>query len=387
MVALSLLIPLALAQEPPPEEPPAADDAPVVEAVPVVAAPADLVTPAPRFASDEEVRIQEPAEDLFAAGERVWVEAPVGDNAFLAGDKVYIQSAIDGDLFAAGGEVHIDAPVHGDVYVGGGEVTVGPEGRVDGHMLVGTGALRLEGPLRGTLRVGAGEVTVDAPIGGDVQMEAGALVFGDAGRVGGDLDYATPEPTAGVDERVDGVVRWTRSENKDLEDFAEHEEPASPVLSVAGWALHTGWSYLAKLIVGVALVLLGGQAASRASRVLVEQPSRSLGFGLAGFVLLPLLSVMACVLIIPFPLGLLGMTAFAALLYVSQIIAAQALGDELLRRVKPGVWGSPLVSLAVGLLPLVLLTSLPWVGSLVWFVATVLGGGAIWLRLRELARA
>jgi hypothetical protein len=37
----------------------------------------------------------------------------------------------------------------------------------------------------------------------------------------------------------------------------------------------------------------------------------------------------------------------------------------------------------VGLVPLVLLGSLPWLGVLVWLTATLAGVGALWMGLRH----
>ncbi|MFT7520029.1 MAG: hypothetical protein ACI9MC_002173, partial [Kiritimatiellia bacterium] len=61
----------------------------------------------------------------------------------------------------------------------------------------------------------------------------------------------------------------------------------------------------------------------------------------------------------------------------------QALGDVILRRFRPDAWGSPVLSMVVGLVPLVLLMSLPWIGGLVWIAVMLLGFGAIFLAARE----
>ena len=128
---------------------------------------------------------------------------------------------------------------------------------------------------------------------------------------------------------------------------------------------------------------LGGTAAGRIGRVLLQQPGRSLGVGFLALFVVPMLSFLAIFLIIPMPLGFLGLAGFAAGLYVAQVFTAQALGDQILRRFRPGALGSPWVSMAVGLVPLVLLAAFPWVGTLVWLVATCLGLGAAWVALRE----
>lgn len=49
------------------------------------------------------------------------------------------------------------------------------------------------------------------------------------------------------------------------------------------------------------------------------------------------------------------------------------------------IWSKqpPVLSMVVGLVPLVLLMSLPWIGGLVWIAVMLLGFGAIFLAARE----
>ncbi len=381
------------------------------------APPTPAAPPAPRFVSEKRVLIQGDSSDVFAAGEAVVVEDPVGDNAFLAGETVTVDAAVRGDLFATGQTLYIDAPVGGDVYAAAGQILLGPDGSIGGHLLAAASEVRLEGPVSGGVSAGAGLVVIRAPIGGDVTLEAGEVLLeagsvggaltANAGRValgapvggdvaveagdlelldgasiGGDLTYSTPAAAPSAEAAVRGEVSW--SEGGAPEAGGEQEE--GPLAAAIGWTLWTGWDYLAHALVGGALLLLSGGAAGRASRLLSERPSQSLGAGVVGFVILPIASLIACALIIPLPLGLLGLLGFGALLYTAQLVAAQALGDEILRRLRPGAWGSPIISLLVGLAPIVVLSGLPWVGNLVWFAATALGGGALWLWLREPAR-
>ena len=126
-------------------------------------------------------------------------------------------------------------------------------------------------------------------------------------------------------------------------------------------------------------------AAAGVGRELADRPGASLGLGFVAACVLPVASTLALVTIVPFPLGILGWTAFFVLLYVAQLFAAQAVGDAILKRARPEAVGSPYVSLAVGLVPLVLLVAVPWVGSLAWVLATLAGLGALTLRLRDRA--
>ncbi|MFT4976335.1 MAG: cytoskeletal protein CcmA (bactofilin family) [Myxococcota bacterium] len=345
----------------------------------------DAVLPEPHFEMDQQVDLVESYGDVFAAGESVHVGASIGDNAFLAGEDVHIDSDVYGDVFATGSTLRIDARVHGDVYAFGKEVTVGPTGSVGGHLLAGCSELDIQGPVSGGVQAGAGQVVIGAPIGGDVQIEAGELLVVAGGHIGGDLTYTTPVAAPDVASIVDGEVSWKLSvdETPDGIDVMSSSSEAAGG-GLLGWFLWTLWSFLSKLSVGAVLLLVGGKLTARAGRLLGERPTQSLGAGLAGLGILPLLSIAACLMVIGLPLGMMGLLLYGALLYISQLVAAQALGDQILRRFRPDAWGSPVISMAIGLAPLVLLMALPWAGGLVWFVATVLGFGALSLRMREL---
>ena len=192
----------------------------------------------------------------------------------------------------------------------------------------------------------------------------------------------------GIDEVVGGTVSFTQAvEPEEGPTFEEEEEPAgfvSSALSAIGWAR---WSYLSKLIVGFSFLLLFGEAAGRVARSLLDQPARAFGLGFVALCVLPVASTAAMITLLPLPLGVLGWLAFGVLLYGAQILAAQALGDQILRSLRPGALGSPYISMAVGLAPIVLLSYLPWIGTLSWLAATIAGVGALWIGTRRLSIA
>lgn len=382
MLVLTLATSLALAApaaEPAPVEAPEAPATTPVPAPP--AAPAPPAPPAaPRFEAHQQIELGAVGNDIFGAAEFIHVGERVGDNAFLAGQSIHIEAPVEGDLFAGGESLRIDAPVHGDVYAMGESVIVGPSGRIDGHLFAGGGMVDVGGPVLGHVMAGAGTVKIGAPVSGDVNVEVGELVLEEGAHVGGDLVYTSPNEVPGAAASVDGQVQWTEGD-------PTAEEEGSWLGSLASWALWTGWSFFAQLVVGAVLLLLLGKSAPRVARLLVERPSMSLGVGVAGFILLPIVSVIAMALIIPLPLGVLGIAFFLLLLYVGQIVVAQAVGDLLLKRFRPEAVGRPVMSMAIGLIPVVLFTSLPWIGALIGLVSTLLGTGAIYLWLRELRTA
>jgi hypothetical protein len=379
MIVLALLASLATAG--PPEVPADTPEVPAVEVptIQVETPPVVEMTSPPKFTMEEDTSVSNASNDAFGMGGRVQLDGPVGDNAYILGGDVVIGEPVHGDLLVVGGSVRIEAPIDGDVYAVGGELNFTPDAVVGGHLTVGGGEVRMDGTVAGDVNVGAGRVDLGGTVSGDDSADAGELVPGDGPVIGGKLDYTSPTQSSGAEDVADGAVTWTQGEAGEL---GEVRHKPSMIGSLFAWTLWTGWSYASKLIVGTVLLLLFGAAAGSVSRVMVDKPAQSLGYGVAGFLFLPLASVLAMVLIIPLPLGILGLSTFSILLYLCQLFAAQAIGDLILRRFRPDAWGAPMLSLAIGLVPLVLFSSLPWIGFLVWFMATVMGAGALWMRIR-----
>jgi hypothetical protein len=143
------------------------------------------------------------------------------------------------------------------------------------------------------------------------------------------------------------------------------------------------WGWLTKFMVGALLLFVGGERVAAVGRRIVSHPGQALGLGFVTACVLPTASLLALAFVVPFPLGVLGFTAFAVALYVGQLFAAHAAGDAILRQLRPGAVGAPLLSLAVGLVPLILLGAIPWIGGLVWLVATLAGLGAVVATVRD----
>jgi len=123
--------------------------------------------------------------DLFAAGERVEVAAPITGSAYLAGRRVTVGAEVGGDLHAMGADVTLSAPVAGDATLAGYDVMVGAP--IGADLRAAARHLRLSAPVAGTALIAAETVAIDAAIAGDATIAAGSLSFGAGAEVGGRL--------------------------------------------------------------------------------------------------------------------------------------------------------------------------------------------------------
>ena len=87
-----------------------------------------------------------------------------------------------------------------------------------------------------------------------------------------------------------------------------------------------------------------------------EAPLRSVLFGLAVVILVPLFAVILMVTVIGIPLSLLTLLAFPLMLFVGWVVAAFAVGDWILNRGRAQrSFGSRLLLLLAGLLLITLI--------------------------------
>ena len=124
------------------------------------------------------------ADDVFAAGNMVSINAPV-NSAVVAGGTVSINAPVKGDVIAAGGQVHVNSDVGGKVVAAGGNVNLGGD---IGTNLVAAGGLVNIRPGKTIARdalIGGGDVFNSGRVNGTLTVHANNFTnSGSAGRVG-----------------------------------------------------------------------------------------------------------------------------------------------------------------------------------------------------------
>jgi cytoskeletal protein CcmA (bactofilin family) len=311
------------------------------------------------------------------------VEEHVTGNLYVSGGTVRVEGTVDGDLVASGGTVEVPGEVKGDVLVAGG--------RVD-----------LSGLVGGDVRMAGGQLTVGGTVTGDLLAAGGQATLTSSGRVGQDLIFGTGQMT--LDGQVAGNVlgsagSYTRHGTiggQERVSVSEQEAPPTFWDRVFGAIRRL----VSVLLVAALLLWLLPAAVAGAADTLRRRLPLSLGIGLlglAGFVVLNLLAVLV-VALGSIVFGLLGfgnlvvalvfaMLAFVlvvcAVFYLAAVFAAPAaVGLALGRLVLPGdERGRRWLALTLGVVVLVLLSSIPVVGGFFDFVVMVLGLGAVILAL------
>jgi cytoskeletal protein CcmA (bactofilin family) len=328
---------------------------------------------------------------------------------FRTGREVIVPEGetVSGDLYASAGTVQILGAVEGDLVATGGEVQMA--GNVGGDVIVGAGTVDISGQVMGDVRAGAGRVFVSGAISEDLLVGSGELTISSSGQVGEDLVFGTGRTT--LDGAVTGdilggtssyVRRGTVGGTEDV-TIGERGERAEP--TAGDRLLDAVRRFIALLAVGALLLWLAPWSVAGPAGTLRGRPWVSLGIGLLGFIgiVAAFFAIILAMILLTLLFGLVGLsdlvglsvvTGIAAMLvlfflvyvtfgFLAQLAVALMIGRLAVRGESTAArWGA----LALGVLVVVVLTSLPAVGSFLTFVVLAFGLGAMLVSLFALRR-
>jgi cytoskeletal protein CcmA (bactofilin family) len=262
------------------------------------------------------------AGPAWAQGEGTSVTVDQGSTVVFNGAIVVAEGQRTKDAISFNGDVTVDGLVTGTALSFNGDVTV--NGKVTGDVIA----------FNGRVRVGPG-----ATVGGNVISRLTPRIASDATVKG---------ETQEVDVNIPGWFGW------------------------ATYALLWFATVLSSLILGLLLVLILPKGMRRVGSTATGNAGASIGFGFLAFFGIPVVAAIAAGIVVGLPLALALFLALFLIYWIGWIAAAQGLGQLLLKPPK-----NPVGAFLVGWLILSGLLLLPFLGGLVWFVASAWGLGAI----------
>jgi cytoskeletal protein CcmA (bactofilin family) len=337
----------------------------------------------------------------------------------LTGSDVTIPAGetVDHDIYAFAGTITSNGTINGDIVAAGGNIDL--NGPVMGDVLATGGRISINGPVSGDIRAAGGQVTIAGDVAEDVLVTGGQVTIGS--RVGQDLIVSGGQLnlTGSVTGSAVGTVgAYTKSGSiAGTDSIAVTGNQSSAFANPSNPVLDAIRQFIVVLLVAVLALWLVPRAFGVAETQVRARPLPSFGWGIGAVIGYVVLIVVICVVavLLAIVLGLLGFGAlvgidvFGAFVLVSGItlafiVAAAFLADAIVglalarafaaRSGRPAVvpggasmpgrdrW-SDVGLLAIGVAIVVVLTSLPIIGSWLKVVVVLLGLGAIWLAWRR----
>ncbi|HEY3812936.1 MAG TPA: hypothetical protein VGL66_06900 [Caulobacteraceae bacterium] len=354
--------------------------------VEVTGAKTDLV-----FAAAHNVHVQATSnDDMFLAGHDVKLDAGSADHAFVAGETITVNGDNARAFLAAGHDVNFETgSAASDVIAFGNDVSTASTFKIGGSAVIMGESVHIQSPIGRDLTAAGSTVTIDSAVTGNVRAEGRHIIVGPNAKIGGDFSYRAGDkidisPTAVITGKKillpadETHFHWTHN----------NKWKAAGAGAMGGWhhrLMHDFLGALGFIVLCLVMTAVFPLLMARTGGMLTRNPLMA---GLVGLIVLIIGPILTLIVLITIIGASLALTMFA-LIWAAMLmgfVGAAAGVASLVGRFKdtaPNI-GAHLGWTIAGAVILSLLGALPYVGFWVWFVACVLGTGAVAAQGRSL---
>lgn len=341
--------------------------------------------------------------DLIAGGYNVDANGSIGGSASLFAYQLKYAGRCDGSLRVMANFADITGQVGRSLLLLSSQPRISPNAVIEGPADVYGDVIQIEGTMRGPVTVGGNEITITGTMEDDVVIKGEHIDIYPPAVIIGTLTYTTKEEGDLVihpGATVTGEVVF--------DPIAPKEQQEEPIVDFASLVLAVS-KLLAAFLFGIILLWLFRKYAESTfnqlrSRFTIATASGfvtiivvlvsvlillvAMGFSLVGLIMIEgdMAAVGAILLI--FSLVLVPVSSFAAvsgglLFYTGKVMFAFLLGYLIIRLIKrqPAVLSK--TQLLTGLVILTLLMAVPYLGTVVYLLASIIGLGGIVLGVRH----
>ncbi len=366
-----------------------------------------------QFEAKEEVTVSnEQNDDVYLTGENVKINAKVDGDLVTAGANITSKDSITQDLIAAGGEITIqgyvgddirtaggrltiDTNVGDDLVAAGGEILISEETIVYGNLISCGGKLTIDGETKGLAKVCGGEITLNGKIAKEASFYGGTVIIN--GEVRGPSKIVAETIKIGDNAKFYSDVEYW-SENRDVdfknslvnasatfnEDLGREEDRLS--WGFFGAAALGFWIFyiLSAFLIIVLLNALFKNWFSKAVTNLNKDLFKSLGYGIAYLIGVPLLILITFIIVIGIPIGLLLTALYAFSLLFGHLVVALLITHYLNSRNDKSwnFWTLTILAVAIAII-IRLITFLPFLGGIISFLIIAVGYGVLAITLLQ----
>jgi cytoskeletal protein CcmA (bactofilin family) len=317
--------------------------------------------------------------DLVSVGGNININGNVERSVLIAGGNVTINSEIGNSVRIAGGNVFINGKIKEDLVIFGGSVKVNKDAEIEGDLLCCGGQITVDGKVKGKAIMSGEEVSINGEIGSNVRIDSVLkLVLGDSAVVKGDLEYSS---------RAEGII----SENAKIEGnrkFNKLEQDYN------FWGYNTSMILVFALVRWVALLAFMLLIVYLAPKQTLEFTNKSLAgsfgsilWGIGSLVAIPIISLILFSTLIGFPIGIVTMLTYFAMMFIASPLAGIMIGSLLNKQIyKSESYKVNSKILLTGSLITIALSLIPVFGWIIIFAFFLIAFGGLTRSLVTLAQ-
>lgn len=341
------------------------------------------------YVAGGKVTIDAPVEgDLIIAGGTVTVNDTVRQDILVAGGTIFIKGNVKDDIRCAGGKVIISGSVSGDVIATGGTLDIQRDVVIGGNLISSGGEVILAGDVHGLAKNASGTFTFNGKVGKELDCRGGKIIMN--GKVGGSSILAAETIELGPEASFSGDVRYWNE--KGTLDFGKSLTGGQATYDSSLEIENGHWHFLgfASLVMvlwylGTALLMiviiqyLFSSTLQKSADTVKNLSLKSLGLGFLFLVGVPAVIVVALVTIVAIPIGILLLFGYITIILLGTIIVSLLVSYWLNNTYYRSAWTPTRITLtAFGIFIFLKLASLtPFVGPLIMLLLGCMAIGGI----------
>lgn len=334
------------------------------------------------------------SDDLFIVGKDVIVDGTIDGDLLCFAENITINGTVNGDIFGFCRDMTINGKANDDVRVGAQNIRLGGQvigsfsaagnniymdntARVGGNITLALEKAIVLAPIQGSIHSFTRSLEVASPVGRDVTSFTEELTISSGAAIGGKLVY-TSNQLAKISDDVKIAGGITHKLPPKTE---KHQETAPSPFEGVIWFLVT---FASTCLIWFVWRLISPQALDEMEENLNTWPWPVVGWGMLMFFMIPIAAIILLFTVVGMPLSILALIAYGITLYFGKIIVGSWIGhlaaeksgnQELLNR--------PNVMAVVGILIVMLLGIVPFLGFWIKWVIGAVGLGCAFLAIRE----
>ncbi len=308
------------------------------------------------------------AEDLVFLGKRLTFEGKTKLGLIALCEKLIYSGSSGNGIIAGGMDVVVNGSIASNSYIGCKSFTLSDKAIVAGNLFVGAADLAIDGKINGDLYAAAGKIVINNEIRGNVNVYSGRILFGEKGKILGNLVYSSKEKMNDRDAaKIVGTVTFKENHkmDKNWNSFVKFIRSIKYILSIA--------LFISCVVVGCLLLFF-----PVFKKLDAKQSERTFWntalWGLIPMLMYPAVIVLCFLLILTIPFAIVLILAFFPLLYITYTIGTTFIGKYLVSKFKWNVEKRH-YQFMIGALAGLLISIIPFVNFLYMMFVIAIGWG------------
>lgn len=300
-------------------------------------------------------------QNLFLFGNNIVDDATSRGILFSAGNQLDLQTKSD-YAFITGNIINYNAQTEKDLFVAGNAITIEKDAKVGRDVFAAGNNIKVEANLPGALAVTGAKVTLkDVKINGNVDLAVERVNFEGTVEITGKLSVNEDATISGLDN-----VSY-----RELEKYEVVKYETTVVDVLVGKILSIAGIFITFVII---MAMFPGLSRRVSKELAVNQFGKDLLIGVVTLVFVPIIVIFLLISFIGAPAGVVLLAAYIVMLYLAQGYTGLWLGKVIIEKLIHGKINA-FLELLIGVTLLTLLVMIPWVGSYIWLLSTLLGLG------------